>query len=111
MALDAKEIAVNAAVKALVVAWDDYLDGLAAGTRVTIVPVQGNRNGTAMSNSDVPGLDPANSDTAAQLVKIHYVTRATNSSTDSMIYSLPCELGYLPLFWKVTNSENLLTSA
>jgi len=105
---------INAASKALAVAFQDYVDGLAAGTVIKIVFVPGNLNGVALSGSS-PNQDfPAGfltTDTAEKCDRYYHVIGKANDAAANMIYSVNGmeSMGRLPLFWKIAaaNSESL----
>jgi hypothetical protein len=104
---------INAASTALAVALQDYLDGLAAGTKVIFTFAPLNANGTALDTGDFPcGFGTAGS--AANFNQYIYTIKKVNSS-DNMLYCLDGmakELGCIPLFWKITasGSTSLATS-
>lgn len=93
----------NAAVTALLLLWQDYLDSLAAGTVVKIYPHPSGFNGTALNTGASPSSAfNATGDGTGQ-TRVGYTIKKANS-TDNMIYELPgVELGRVPLFFKVNS--------
>lgn len=109
-ALGAKLILVNAASAALVTAWNDYLDGLAAGAVVKIVPMPSGWNGKDIGSSTFPACFDGSAD-ATYMEKVYYVIKKLNSN-DNQVYEIAgSNLGRWPLFWKVTDGTELLSEA
>lgn len=116
MALSAEQIAVNAAVAALAAAWRAYIVTLSAGDLVRIVFVNQAANGQNAGTLGPRTLEGAQAaaTTIPMTRYVYEVPRTTNDASNLWFLEdahIHRELGGLPLFWKVTNDEDLLTSA
>jgi hypothetical protein len=109
--------AINAASKALAVLLQAYVQDLAVGTVVKFYPIPSGCNGVALNSGDFPvdsGFGAAD-DGTLRTRAIYTVKKAGNSSPQvtNMLYSFDgLELGYWPLFFKVSeDASEVLTDA
>lgn len=101
---------LNAGAKAFAVLWQDYLDSLAAGTKVNIYFAPSSMNGEALVAGDFPAEFATGGD-ATKCTKFVYTIKKTNS-TDNMIYFLNgVNIGGIPLFFKVAAGADTLADA
>ena len=99
---------LNAGAKAFAVLWQDYLDNLAAGTKVCIHFAPSGMNGIPLVAGDFPTGFATDSD-ATRPEKYVYTIKKTNS-TDNMIYFIDGldTIGGIPLFFKVSVGADTL---
>ena len=111
MALDAKEIAINASADAYNAALNDYLDGLNAGTVVRfLLPKLGQSSRAAGASPDAP-VYPANA-AKADMDIIHYIVPKSTSNDSVWWVMHGWNRGFLPIAsLKVTNAAGEVASA
>jgi len=110
MALGAAYVTLNAAAKVFATAWGAFIATLSPGDVVGIVFPQFNINGSALTNADIPTLDPATSDTIANHLVFYYQVPVATSTTTSMLYYIPgLTLPAIPLCFKVTDESGLIS--
>jgi len=102
MALSADANTFNAAVDALMAAWEVYCDTLATNTKVAVAFIQSHQ-GSQAANTEY-GTDASDTGKFVGGV-LHYFDYNPNI-TDYH----PLEVGGKPLFWKISNVAGDLTS-
>jgi hypothetical protein len=108
MALGTEAAAVNTAVDTLLAAWDNYLDGLTAGTdHVLIIPIAQTITPADTHPRAYNSAVMFPSNPATYTTKVSIPLRVAGASNNNLRYILNFDaissLGYWPLFFKVTN--------
>lgn len=107
----ASAVQVNAGALVFAKLWLDFLDSLAAGTKVNIHFVPSHLNGVTLPSGTAFPPQFA-TDGSGELCNKYVYTIKKANSTDNMVYFLPgVDIGGVPLFWKVSSGADSLAES